>query len=84
MPTLTQLAENILANAKRLDEHTASRGLEATSLLQNTLVDLPDEVETFRKQLVDSTQELKALGQGPIGHLLDILFTVSSSTKIIQ
>lgn len=79
MPSLTKIAEGILADAKRIDAYTASKGLPDASFETETLIDLPDDLEDCRKSLVNSTQELKQLAQGPVGLLLELLFTVSNS-----
>ena len=77
MPTLTEIAQNILESARALDEYTASQGLDhPTSFTQHTLPTLSGDLEAVRKKLVDSTTELKALVQGPIGQLYDVLFAV--------
>lgn len=79
MPSLSEIAEQILLNSRRLDEHVLASGLPKTSFENDTLGDLPADLEECRKQLVDSTWELKALAQGPMGQLMDVLFTVSVS-----
>jgi hypothetical protein len=76
MATLTEIAQNILDSARVLDEYTKSQGLDPTSFTEHTLPTLPRDLEAVRRKLVDSTTELKALAQGPIGQLYDVLFTV--------
>lgn len=76
MPTLTEIAQNILESARALDEYTASQGLDPTSFTQHTLPTLSGDLEVVRKKIVDSTTELKGLVQGPIGQLYDVLFEV--------
>jgi hypothetical protein len=76
MSTLTKIAENILESARVLDAYTESRGLPPTSFTDHTLPDLPRDLEAVRRQLVDSTLELKGLAQGPVGQLFDVSFTV--------
>ena len=75
--SLTEQAELILAQAKRLDAFTASKGLPATSFDRHTLTELPSELEECRKGLVDACQDLKQLGNGPIGQFYEVLFNVS-------
>lgn len=77
MPTLTEMAEGILAHAKAIDAHTTSKGLPSSSFDRYTLANLPKAVEDHRKALVNSTQELKQLAIGPIGQIFEILFSVS-------
>ena len=84
MASLTEIAEGILANAKRLDEYTASKGLSnSTSFENDTLSNLPDDFEDCRKSLVDSTQKLKQLAHGPTGLLLETLFLVSLRPRVL-
>ena len=71
-----EIAQNILESARALDEYTASQGLDTTSFTQHTLPTLSGDLEVVRKKIVDSTTELKALVQGPIGQLYDVLFEV--------
>ncbi|KAL2799532.1 S-adenosyl-L-methionine-dependent methyltransferase [Aspergillus keveii] len=82
MPTLTELAQNILDSARALDEYTASQGLEPTSVTHHTLPTLSGDLEEARKKLVDSATELKALVQGPIGQLYDVLFAFTDLMSI--
>jgi len=77
MGNLTDMAERILARAKKLDAHSESLGLPSTHFFYDTLGDLPAELEKERKALVDETQDLKRLALGPVGMLLETLFTVS-------
>lgn len=74
MGSLTSLAEDILANAKRLDAHLSSQNLISTSFDHDSLANLPSELESTRKALINSTQMLKQLSQGPIGSSMEIIF----------
>lgn len=76
MGSLTSLAEEILANAKRLDQYLSSQNLISTSFDHDSLGDLPPELESTRKALINSTQTLKQLSQGPIGSSMEIIFNV--------
>lgn len=78
MPTLTELAEESLANAKRLDAYIASKGLPPVSLDHDSfeLADLPPELQAVRNSLADSSQLMKRLAQGPIGTMIEILYGV--------
>ena len=81
MVSLTEIAEGVLANAKRLDEYTASKGLRYSTFEKDTWCNLPDDLEDCRKSLVDSTQELKQLAHGPVGLLLETLFLVGLRSR---
>ena len=76
MGPLTSLAEEILENAKRLDQHLSSSHLEPASFDNDSLVELPPELEATRKTLIDATQTLKQLSQGPVGTSMEIIFNV--------
>lgn len=75
-PSLTEQAETILAHAKRLDAFTAGEGLPASSFDRHTLSGLPGDLEECRRGLVDACQDLKQLGNGPVGQFYEVLFNV--------
>lgn len=78
MASLTQLAEQALAAARKLDAFTESKGLSSTSFSHDTLTDLPPDMEEERKALVDASQAMKRLSLGAVGSMLETLFTVRS------
>lgn len=82
MASMTQQAEEILARAKRLDAFTTSKGLPPSSFDRHTLYDLPEDLEECRKELVDGCQNLKQLGNGPVGQFYEVLFNVSNSKPL--
>lgn len=84
MASLTSLAEEILANAKRLDQHLLSQNLSPTSFDHDTLTHLPSELESTRKALINSTQTLKQLSQGPVGSSMEIIFNVHTLSPQLQ
>lgn len=77
MSSLTAIAEHALAQAKKLDAYTQSRGLPPTHFFYDTLGGLPKELEDNRRELVNASQDLKRLALGPVGMMLETLFTVS-------
>ncbi|KAL8838358.1 MAG: hypothetical protein Q9170_002165 [Blastenia crenularia] len=81
MVPLTSLAEDILASAKQLDKHLASKGLPSSSFDNDTLVDLPEDVEEVRNSLIDTTNTLKQLAQGHVAVPMEIGF---GSTGILS
>lgn len=83
MSTLTEIAKRIYERAKRLDEYTSSIGLPPTHTFYDTLTDLPEDIEEERKALVDDTKDLNRLALGPVGMLLEILFTVSAERNTL-
>lgn len=78
MPSLTEIAESILADAKRLDAYLSSEGLPSASFEQDTLNDLPSDLAKCRDALLDSTHALKQLTLGPVGVCMEVLFSVSA------
>lgn len=72
MSSLTEIAEIILASAKLLDAHTTSQNLPPTSFDNDTLSNLPIELEAARKSITDATQTLKHLAMGPASHVFEI------------
>jgi hypothetical protein len=82
MGNLTDVAERILGRAKKLDAHAEASGLPSTHFFYDTLGDLPGDLEKERRALVDETQDLKRLALGPVGMLLETLFTVGGLQTI--
>ena len=76
MPSLTSLAEEILINAKRLDEHLAAQKQPSPSFDHDAWIDLPPQLESARGALIDATHTLKQLAQGPVSATTDILMSV--------
>ena len=78
MPSLTSLAEEILINAKQLDEHLAAQNQPSPSFEHDALLTLSPQLESMRDTLIDSTHTLKQLTQGPVRATADILSNVGS------
>ena len=76
MPSLTALAEEALVQAKLLDGYLAAEGRPITSFKDDTLFDLPPNLADARDNLVNATQTLNRLALGPVGVLLDIMWSV--------
>lgn len=76
MPSLTSLAEEILTNAKKLDEHLTSQNQPSPSFDHDVLINLPPQLESARDALIDSTHTLKQLTQGPVRATIEIIFNV--------
>ena len=79
MGVLTQLAEEILVSARRVDAYNAHRNLAPTSFENDTMWGLPPDVEAARKTIIDSTQTLKWLALGPVGLFKEILCSVRAT-----
>lgn len=82
MPSLTSIAEQILANAKTLDEHLATRNSLSPSFDLDSLVNLSPELEPVRDELINSTHTLNKLAQGPVSATIGILYCVGPRTII--
>ena len=72
MGSLTVLAEEALEHAKALDEYLVAQGLPSTSFENDSLADLPLDLIHHRNGLINSSQTLKQLAQGPATVLLEL------------
>ncbi|KAM3074300.1 hypothetical protein ACMFMF_006316 [Clarireedia jacksonii] len=61
--------------ATALDEHLLSSGRPQTSFDEDTMDNLPPEMEEIRNNLIDTAHTIKYLALGPRGILSDILFS---------
>lgn len=77
MPTLTSMAEDLLAKAKQIDSYLESQNLPSPSYRHDVFEALPAELQKTRASLVNDSNELKNLARGPIGVTMDIAFNVS-------
>ncbi|KAL6716938.1 hypothetical protein ACLMJK_004850 [Lecanora helva] len=76
MGSLTSLAEEILANARQLDQYLSHQQSESPSFDNDVLTALPPKIESIRNALVNSAQALKKLSQGPSGRILEASYSV--------
>ena len=81
MTSLTQYAEQLLEDAKRLDSCSASRHLPPTSLKKDTLTTLTLQEEQTRKRVVDGAEKVKKLALGGVGGIFDIAWGVSLESR---
>lgn len=77
MSSLTKLAEEILANAKRLDEYTLLKQIPPASFDHDSFANLPPDLERTRSAMIDTTQTLRKLIAGPLAMTTEILYSVS-------
>ena len=73
---LVQLAEELLAQARSLDSYNESCGLPPVSFDHESFVDLPNDLETCRQAVINISQDIKRLAQGPRDLLFESLNTV--------
>lgn len=78
MPSLTSMAESILAQAKKLDAYLEAQNLACPSFDDDTLDQLPDELQDERWAFANDVNELKQLSRGATQTTLDCAFSVSS------
>ncbi|XXH01794.1 General amino acid permease [Hypoxylon texense] len=71
MPSLTSVAENILARAKKLDAYLEAQNIAYPSFDDDTLDQLPDELQDERWALANDVNELKQLSRGAAQTTLD-------------
>ena len=76
MGFLSLLAEEALAEARKLDAYLDSQNRPSTSFDEDTLTDLPLGLVTARNTLIDRTHTLKQLALGPVGVLTEIMWAV--------
>ena len=83
MPSLTSLAEELLAQAKQIDKHLESKNLPSPSFDTDVLAALPPELEQVRTSLASISHDLKTLTLGPVGSTTAIIFSVSEADQLI-
>ena len=70
------MAETILAQAKKLDAHLESNKIPYSSFEEDTLDQLPDELQDDRWALANSSNELKKLSRGAAMGTIDLALNV--------
>lgn len=76
MPSLTSIAEAILAQAKKLDAYLESNEIRYPSFEEDTLDQLPDKLQDDRWALANSSNELKKLARGAAMGTIDTALNV--------
>ncbi|KAJ8124087.1 hypothetical protein ONZ43_g113 [Nemania bipapillata] len=71
MPSLTSMAESILARAKKLDAYLEAHNIAYPSFDDDTLGQLPDDLQDERWALANDASELKQLSRGATQNTLD-------------
>lgn len=74
--SLTKLAESILENAKCLDQYIASQGLPEASFASDSLGGLPNHLDRARRNIINASNTMKQLSQGPVPSVFEILQNV--------
>lgn len=78
MPSLTSVAEGILAQAKKLDAYLESNNIPYPSFDEDTLDKLPDKLQDDRWALANSSNELKKLARGAAMGTMDTALNVGN------
>ena len=78
MPSLTSMAEAILARAKKLDAYLESKDIPYPSFDEDTLDRLPDELQDDRWALANASNDLKKLACGAAMNIMDMSFSVGA------
>ncbi|KAI2462841.1 O-methyltransferase-domain-containing protein [Annulohypoxylon bovei var. microspora] len=71
MPSLTSMAEGILARAKKLDAYLEAQNIAYPSFDDDTLDQLPNELQDERWALANDVNDLKQLSRGATQATLD-------------
>ena len=82
MPSLTSIAEQLLAQAKQIDSYLESKKLSSPSFDIDSLKDLPAELQDVRNSLASGSNDLRDLARGPVGSTMDIAFSVCGHLAI--
>jgi len=82
MTSLTALAEEALEHAKALDAHLSSQGLPVTSFMHDSLANLPSNLTYRREGLINASQALKQLAQGPSGVFTELTWSCADEISL--
>ena len=82
MKSLTALAEEALEHAKALDAYLAFQGLPSTSFEVDSLTTLLLHLSEHRDGLINSSQTLKQLAQGPATILSELGWTCTNEISL--
>ena len=78
------MAEAILAQAKKLDGYLETNQIPYPSFDEDTLDQLPDELQDDRWALANSTNELKKLARGAAMGTMDTAFSVGILLSLLS
>lgn len=77
MPSLASLAEELLAQARKIDGVLEQNGIQYPSFDHDTLEKLPEDAQKLRRELTDTSHKIRQLARGARLSGLDIAFSVS-------
>ena len=76
MASLTSRAEAILAQAQKVDAYLEEKNIPYPSFEEDTLENLPLDLQGVRWSLANDTNDLKKLTRGAVMHTMDITMSV--------
>ena len=82
MPTLVDLATELLASAKAIEAHLESNNLPAPTFDNDTVSPLPKDLQAHRATLIDGADKLKRLAQGPEAVTMDMILHWAGQTSL--
>lgn len=82
MPSLTSLAEELLAQAKQIDAYLETKQLPSPSFENDPLDELPGEMQALRYRIFNTSQQFTHLVRGPVMATSDICFSVSMPQSV--
>lgn len=82
MGTFTDLAEEALVHAKALDTHLRSQNKPSASFQHDNLASLPSAIAPHREGLINASQTLKQLSQGPSGILTEATWACADEISL--
>ena len=77
------MVEGMLAQAKQIDGYLAEKKTASPTWQQDTLAELPAELQDIRAALSNDANSFAKLLRGPIMSAMDIAFSVSSPALVI-
>lgn len=82
MSTFTDLAEETLVHAKALDAYLLSQNKPPASFQHDNLASLPSAIAPHREGLINASQTLKQLAQGPSGILTEATWACADEISL--
>jgi hypothetical protein len=84
MATLTAMLEDLLVEAKKIDNFIAENELPSLSHEHETFTSsgVPVEIQTSRDRVINGSAHIRALVEGPAIATLNIAFNVSDASSV--
>ena len=75
--SLTSIVEQMLGQAKELDAYLTANSISTPSTDNDTLAQLPANLQDTRVALADAAEDFKKLIRGPVVNTMDTILAVS-------